>query len=95
MIHNMFNEDLLTQYSKPHFKGQYMDLAPPPEIINEEEEYKVEEVRNYRKQECGIQFLVYWKEYENEHDQWITEIGLPHAKKAIEDYWSRILGQNL
>ena len=49
MIHNVFNEDLLTQCRKPHFKGQYMNPAPPPEIINKEEEYKVQEVRNYRK----------------------------------------------
>jgi len=28
-----------------------MKLVPPPMIINEEEEYKVEEVRNHRK--CG------------------------------------------
>ena len=36
-----------------------MDLAPLLDIINEEEEYEVEEVWNYRKWECGIQFLVY------------------------------------
>ena len=46
-----------------------MDLAPLLEIINEEEDYEVEKVRNYRKQEYGIQFLVYWKGYGNEHDQ--------------------------
>ena len=69
-----------------------MDPAPPPEIINKEEEYKVEKVRNYKKQGCGTQFSVHWKGYRNEHDQWIAEIGLPHAKEAIEDYWSRISG---
>jgi len=47
MIHNMFNKDLLTKCRKPHFKGQYMELMPPPTIINEEEEYEVEEVRKY------------------------------------------------
>jgi len=47
MIHNMFNEDLLTKCRKPHFKGQYMEPAPPPIIINKEEKYKVEEVRKH------------------------------------------------
>ena len=42
-IHNIFNKDLLTQYRKPQFKGQYIDLAPLPDIINEEKEYEVEE----------------------------------------------------
>ena len=49
MIHNVFNEDLLTRYVEPKFKGQYKDPASSPMIINEEEEYKVEEVRKHRK----------------------------------------------
>jgi len=31
------------------FKGQYEEPAPPPTILNEEEEYEVEEVRKHRK----------------------------------------------
>jgi len=46
-IHNVFNKDLLTRCIEPKFKGQHEE--PPPTIINEEEEYKVEEVRKYRK----------------------------------------------
>ena len=49
MIHNVFNEDLLTKCRKPYFKEQHMDLVPQPTIINEKEKYKVEEVRKYRK----------------------------------------------
>jgi len=91
----VFNEDLLTQFRKLYFKGQHVDPAPPLYIINKEEEYKVEKVRNHRKQGCGIQLLIHWKRYGNEHDQWISETELPHAKKAIGNYWSRISSQNL
>ena len=65
--------------------------APPPMIINKKEEYEVEEVRKYRK--CGkrTQYLVHWKGYRNEHDQWIAETGLPYAREVIEDYWTRYL----
>ena len=49
MIHNVFNEDLLTQCVKPKFKGQYEKLTPLPMIINEEEEYEVKKVRKHRK----------------------------------------------
>ena len=59
MIHNMFNEDLLTQCKKSKFEEQYMELALPPTIINKEEEYKVEEIRKYRKQGWKTQFLVH------------------------------------
>jgi len=29
---------------------------------------------------------VYWKGYRDEHDQWIAETGLSHAKEMIENY---------
>ena len=48
MIHNVFNENLLTRYVELKFQGQHKDPAPPPTIINEEEEYKVEEVQKHR-----------------------------------------------
>jgi len=33
--------------------------------------------------------------YGDEHNQWIVESGLPYAKEAIKDYWTRCLSQNL
>jgi len=36
IIYNMFNEDLLTKCKALQFKGQHMNPAPPPTIINEE-----------------------------------------------------------
>ena len=69
MIHDMFNEDLLTRCKEPHYKGQHMELAPPPDIINEEEEYEVEEIRKHQKKRRGTQYLVHWKGYVNEYDQ--------------------------
>jgi len=95
MIHNVFNEDLLTRCVEPKFQGQHKDLAPPPVIINEEEEYEVEEVQKHRTRGQRTQYLVHWKGYGNEHDQWIAESGLPHAKQVIEDYWTRYSSRNL
>ena len=46
-----------------------MNPVLPPTIINEEEKYKVEEVRKHRKQGWRTQFLVHWKGYRDEHDQ--------------------------
>ena len=69
MIHDVFNEDLLTQCKEPQYKGQHVNPAPLPDIINEEEEYEVEEIRKYQKKRQETQYLVYWKEYGNKHDQ--------------------------
>ena len=49
VIHNMFNKDLLTQCVEPKFKDQHEEPAPPPTIINKEEECKVKKVRKHRK----------------------------------------------
>jgi len=47
MIHNVFNEDVLTRCVEPKFKGQHEEPAPLPIIIIEEEKYEIEEVRKY------------------------------------------------
>ena len=72
-----------------------MELVPPPDIINEEEEYEVEEIRKHQKKGQRHQFLVHQKRYRDEHDQWIAESGLSHAKGMIKDYWARISSRNL
>jgi len=59
MVHNIFNEDLLTQCVEPKFKRQHKDLVPLPTIINKEEEYEVEEIRKHRKQRRRMQYLVH------------------------------------
>ena len=94
-IHNMFNEDLLTRCVEPKFKSQHEKLAPLSTIINKEEKYKVEEVRKHRKWDRVTQYIVYWKSYGDKHNHWIAEMGLSHAKEVIEDYWTRVLSQNL
>jgi len=53
MIYNVFNEDLLTRYIELKFKRQHKEPVPLPTIINEKEEYKVEEVRKHRKHGRG------------------------------------------
>ena len=54
---------------EPKFKGQHEEPAPPLTIINEKEEYEVEEIRKHRKRGRGIQYLVHWKGYGDKHDQ--------------------------
>jgi len=46
-----------------------VDSAPLPDIINKEEEYKVEEIRKHWKKKRETQYLVHWKGYGNKHDQ--------------------------
>ena len=50
MIHNVFNKDLLTKCKESQFKSQHMKPTLLLNIVNKEKKYKVEEIRNYRKQ---------------------------------------------
>ena len=77
------------------FKRQHKKPAPPLTIINEEEEYEVEEVRKHRNHGRGTQYLVHWKGYGDKYNQWIVKTGLFHAKEVIKDYWTRYLSRNL
>ena len=47
IIHDVFNKDLLKQCKELYYKGQHMEQAPPPDIINKEKEYEVEEIRKH------------------------------------------------
>jgi len=58
-IYNVFNKDLLTRCKKAEFASQHKDPVPLPDIINEEEEYEVEEIRGHHKKGRGIQFLIH------------------------------------
>ena len=95
IIYNIFNENILTWCVELKFEGQHKEPVPLPTIINEEEEYKIEEVRKYQKRGRKVQYLVHWKNYRDEYDQWIAETGLPHTREAIKDYWARCLSWNL
>jgi len=68
MIHNVFNKDVLTRCVELKFKGQHKEPAPPPMIINEEEEYEIEEVRKHQKRGREMQYLVHWKDYGDKHN---------------------------
>ena|ERR1700730_17126290 len=43
-IHPVFNESLLTPYKGGQFPNQTKDKHPPPELIDNHEQYSVEEI---------------------------------------------------
>ncbi len=47
-IHPCFNEKLLTPYIPPAFPNQELPPPPPPDLINDEEEFEIEEVLDSR-----------------------------------------------
>jgi Chromo (CHRromatin Organisation MOdifier) domain len=88
-IHNVFHTLLLTPYKETEEHGENF-VQPPPELIEGQEEYKVEQVVNSRQlgRAWKLQYLLRWKGYSHAHDSWqdATEV---HAPKLIKEYYVR------
>ena len=86
-IHNMFHVDLLTPYRETEFHGPNY-TRPPPDLINEEEQYKVEQVldeRNYGRWKKK-QYLVKWKGYPDSDNQWLDAKDMENAQELIAEF---------
>jgi hypothetical protein len=85
-IHDVFHIDLLTPYIETDFHGpNYM--RPPPDLINEEEEYEVEQILSSRRHGRGrkVQYLVKWKGYPDSDNEWVNWDDM-HAEEALKDF---------
>jgi len=61
-IHNVFHGKLLTPYRKTDVHRKNFPESPP-DLVNGEEEYEVESIRDHRKRGRAYQYLVVWKGY--------------------------------
>jgi Chromo (CHRromatin Organisation MOdifier) domain len=88
-IHNVFHASLLTPYKETEEHGENF-VQPPPELIEGQEEYEVEQVVNSRRLGCArkLQYLLWWKGYSCAHDSWqdATEV---HAPELVKEYYTR------
>jgi hypothetical protein len=73
-LHPVFHVDLLTPYRETEFHGTNYD-KPPPDLIDEEEEYEVEQIVASRRFGQGrkLQYLVKWKGYSDAENQWVAK----------------------
>ena len=91
-IYNIFYVDLLTPYVETQAYGENYP-QPPPEIIDREEEYKVEMIiddcyiRQGRKRKK--QFLVKREGYPRSENSWVNTEDI-HAPRLLADYQARI-----
>jgi len=70
-IHNTFHASLLSAYRKTTTYGPNFS-RPPPDLINDEEQYKVEQICNHRYfgRNRTLQYLIHWKGYPDSNDTW-------------------------
>ena len=88
-IHPVFHVDLLTPYQETVFHGPNY-TRPPLDLIDNEEEYEVEQVLDsrVRGRNCKVQYLVKWVGYPDSNNQWVNSDQMM-ANNAIAEYKKR------
>jgi hypothetical protein len=82
-IHNVFHVSALEPYQSR--EGE-QEVLPPPELIDDEEEYEVEEVIGKRQRQGIAYYLVKWKGWPKEYNQWVPEQDISNAKALVQDF---------
>jgi hypothetical protein len=83
-IHNVFHVDLLTPYYETEEHGVNYH-QPPPELIDGEEEFEVEEIIDERTNRRKKQYLVKWVGYPASDNSWVNEKDL-HSPELLAEY---------
>ena len=89
-IHDVFHTSLLTPYKETEQHGPNF-LEPPPDIVEGEPEWEVEQILDKRLfgRHKKKQYLVHWKDYSPAHDQWVNKEDL-HTPELIQEFRQRM-----
>src|SRR6266404_2615087 len=87
-IHNVFHASLLTLYHETTAHGPNF-TRPPPDLIDGEEEYEVEQIVAHRQfgRSKRLQYLIKWKGYPESDNTW-EPADQVHAPELIKHYQS-------
>jgi hypothetical protein len=88
-IHDIFHIDLLTPYREmSSYSINY--VRPPPVMEENDEEYKVEHIRDTRRHRRGrkLQYLVHWKGYPAADDSWVDHSDL-NAPELLKEFYKQ------
>jgi len=85
-IHDVFHASLLSPYCKTTTYGPNF-FRPPLDLIGNEAEYEVEQIRNhcYSGQNRALQYLIKWKGYPESDNMWESASDV-HASNLVCNY---------
>ena len=75
----------LPSLSSPEALGPRV-AAPDPTLVDGEEEYEVEEILKYRYYRRQHQFLVAWRGYGREADEWVSQSKLDNCAGMVTTF---------
>jgi hypothetical protein len=83
-IHPTFHVDLLIPHHETQAYGE-QHSQPPPELIDGEEEYEVEEIIDDRTFRRKKQYLIKWVGYPVSSNSWVNATDL-HSPELLQEY---------
>jgi len=88
-IHNVFHASLLLPYKETTVHGPNFE-RPPPDLIEDAEEYEVEAIINHRHhgRQRHLQYLIKWKGYPSSDNTWEPRESV-HAEELVKGYHRR------
>ena len=87
-IHPVFNVVKLTPAPDDPILGRQMPPPLPPEIIDGEEEWVVEDILDSKLINWKLRYLVKWKDFGMEHNSWEPRENV-HAPDIIVDFYRK------
>lgn len=85
-VHPVFHESILHPYTAPSFPSQKAKPPPPPDIIQGVEEHEIEEILASRERRGNIEYLIAWKGFPAEENEWIMASKLANAEEAVKGF---------
>ena len=87
-IHDVFHAALLSPFKETAEHGTAF-TKPPPDIINDEEEWEVEAIIAHKKRGRGYVYKTHFKGYPSSEDTWLPERNFEHAQEILNEYKQR------
>ena len=87
-LHDVFHVFYLEPYN--HQDGAIeVELMPPPELIEDEEEWEVEEVIGKKKIKGAVSYMVRWKGWSADYNEWVKESDMLHMESLQHEFEQR------
>ena len=71
---------------RKHLPGGSSPAPPAPVERDGNLEFEIEHISRHRRRGRQFEYLVRWEGYGPEHDEWMTEDNLVHARSILEAY---------
>ncbi len=88
-IHNVFHVSYLKLYNW-RLDDEITQVLPPSKLINEKEEYEIEEILEKQHRKGELWYKVRWIDYSSEYNQWISEQDLDDTSELCKMYNVRV-----